>query len=56
MEKKKMGRPTEAPKVHGYRLRMTDEELALLEECARLSGMSKADAIREGLRLLKNSL
>lgn len=48
-EKKKMGRPTEAPKTNNYRIRMTDEELQKLETCCERTGLSKADVIRLGI-------
>lgn len=44
-----MGRPTDAPKVNNYRLRMTDEELRKLEICCERTGLSKADVIRLGI-------
>ena len=47
--KKKMGRPTDAPKVNNYRLLMTDEELRKLEICCERTGLSKADVIRLGI-------
>ena len=46
---KKMGRPTDNPKKNGYRIRMTDDELRKLEECCRLTKLSKADVIRLGI-------
>lgn len=50
MESKKMGRPTEAPKVNQYRIRLTDEELKMLEEACVKTGLSKADVIRLGIK------
>ena len=49
VEKKKIGRPTENPKVNNYRIRMTDEELRKLEACCKKAGLSKADVIRLGI-------
>lgn len=49
VEKKKMGRPTDSPKVNNYRIRMTDEELKKLETCCERTGLSKADVIRMGI-------
>lgn len=46
---KKMGRPTESPKIHQYRIRLTDEELKKLEDCCLASGLNKADVIRLGI-------
>ena len=44
------GRPTEDPKKHETRIRMSDEDVRTLEECCRITGMSKADVIRQGIR------
>ena len=49
IEKKKMGRPTSEPKTNGYRIRLTDNELQMLEECCKIKNMSKADIIRLGI-------
>jgi len=49
IKNKKMGRPTEAPKVNQYRIRLTDEELKILDECCLLTGLNKADVFRLGL-------
>lgn len=46
----KMGRPTTDPKRHETRIRMSDEDVRILEECCRLTGMTKADVIRKGIR------
>ncbi len=45
-----MGRPTDAPKTNNMRIRMSDEDLSLLETCCRETGMTKADVIRQGIR------
>lgn len=44
------GRPTTDPKKHETRIRMSDEDLRILEECCKITGMSKADVIRQGIR------
>ena len=46
----KLGRPTTDPKTHETRIRMSDEDVRILEECCRLTGMTKADVIRQGIR------
>lgn len=46
----KRGRPTTDPKKHETRIRMSDEDVRILEECCRLTGMTKADIIRQGIR------
>lgn len=44
------GRPTTDPKKHETRIRMSDEDVRLLEICCRKTGLSKADVIRHGIR------
>ena len=44
------GRPTTDPKKHETRIRMSDEDIRLLEICCKKTGMSKADVIRLGIR------
>lgn len=44
------GRPTDNPKKHETRIRMSDEDIEVLEYCCKITGMSKADVIRQGIR------
>lgn len=44
------GRPTTDPKRHDTRIRMSDEDIRLLEICCQKTGLSKADVIRQGIR------
>lgn len=44
------GRPTTSPKVHETRIRMSDEDLEILEYCTKATGYTKADVIRMGIR------
>lgn len=46
------GRPTTDPKRHDTRIRMSDEDVEILEYCAKVTGMTKADIIRKGIRLV----
>jgi predicted DNA-binding protein len=46
----KMGRPTDAPKINDYRVRLSDKDLAKLEYCCTVTGKTKADVIREGIK------
>lgn len=50
------GRPTKNPKKHETRIRMSDEDVALLEYCSKATGKSKSDVIREGIREVYNKL
>lgn len=49
METKKMGRPTDAPKVNNMRIRLSDEDLQKLEFCKVKTRRTYADIIREGI-------
>ena len=44
------GRPTSDPKKHETRIRMSDEDIEILEYCCKATGMTKADIIRQGIR------
>ena len=44
------GRPTSDPKKHETRIRMSDEDVKLLEYCCKETGLSKSDIIRKGIR------
>lgn len=44
------GRPTTDPKKHNTRIRMTDEDVEILEYCARQTGLTKTEIIRQGIR------
>ncbi len=44
------GRPTDNPKKHETRIRMSDDDIEILEYCCKVTGKSRADIIREGIR------
>ncbi len=44
------GRPTENPKKYETRIRMSDEDIEILEYCCKATGRSRSDIIREGIR------
>lgn len=44
------GRPTDDPKDRGYRLRVSDADLQMLDYCVEVLGLSKAEIIREGIK------
>lgn len=50
------GRPTDNPKKHETRIRMSDEDVVMLEYCAKATGKSKSDIIREGIREVYNKI
>lgn len=43
------GRPTENPKRHETRIRMSDDDIEKLEYCCQKTNMTKADVIRKGI-------
>lgn len=45
-----MGRPTEDPKTYNTRIRMSEEDVRLLNICCEKTGLSKTDVIRRGIR------
>lgn len=52
----KMGRPTDNPKTHDTRIRMSDADIQMLEYCAKRTGLSKAEIIRKGIKTVYESL
>lgn len=44
------GRPTADPKKHETRIRMSDEDIRILDICCKKTGMSRAAVIRQGIR------
>ena len=52
----KMGRPTNDPKTHETRVRMSDKDVEMLKICCEQTGMTKADVIRLGVKLVYESL
>lgn len=46
------GRPTDDPKEHQTRIRMSDGDLERLDYCAEVLGLTKAEIIRQGIKLM----
>lgn len=44
-----MGRPTDDPKTHVARLRLSDSEKKKLDECCKLTGMSITEVLKLGI-------
>lgn len=42
--------PSKDPKKHETRIRMSDEDVEILEYCCKVTGKSRSDVIREGIR------
>ena len=56
MAEKKMGRPTDEPKTHQQRIRMSDKDIQMLEFCCEITGMTKADVVRTGIKKVYDGL
>lgn len=52
----KLGRPTQSPKNHETRIRMSDEDIKMLNACVAKTGRTKSDIIREGIREVYNKI
>ena len=46
----KMGRPTDNPKIFQTRIRLTKDELEMLEDCVKSLSMTKTDVIISGIK------
>lgn len=51
-----MGRPTDNPKTHETKVRMSDADIQMLEYCTEKTGLSKAEIIRKGIKATYESL
>lgn len=49
-------RPTDNPKNNNTRIRMSDEDVKMLEYCVEHTGKSKSDIIRAGIKEVYNKL
>lgn len=52
----RLGRPTTDPKVLNTRVRLSEEDTEMLEYCAEKTGKTKSEIIRQGIRLVYNSV
>lgn len=48
--------PSKDPKVHDTKIRMSDNDIEMLEYCCRESGKKKAEIIRMGIRKVYEEL
>lgn len=53
MPSKKMGRPTDDPKPFRLDVRVSEEDLNILEEYCKTTGKTKPQAIRDGIKSLR---
>lgn len=56
IEKKKMGRPTTNPRTGQINVRLSERELALLNECAERMGTTRANVIAHGIETVHREL
>lgn len=47
---------TDDPKVFQTKIRMSEEDIMILDYCAEATGKTKADIIREGIRKIYREL
>lgn len=52
----KMGRPTTAPRNFEVKVRLSQTENDILEDCVRKSGRTKTDVIVKGIALVQKEL
>lgn len=52
----KMGRPTDNPRTHQFRIMLNDSENEFLDKCSEALGISKADVMRMGLKKVENEM
>ena len=53
MPKKRMGRPpSENPRIHRVNIRMTEEEMRLLDAYCKEKGITHAQGLRDAIKLL----
>lgn len=56
MGKEKPGKHTDDPKIFQTKIRMSEEDVLILNYCAEKTGMTKADVVREGIRKVYREL
>lgn len=56
IEKKKMGRPTNNPKIGRFEIRTTAEEEEMLKICCEKTGKKRTDIVRMGIKKIYEEL
>lgn len=54
--KTKMGRPTDDPKTLNTRVRLSENDVKMLEYCSEKTGLTKSEIIRRGIELVYNKI
>lgn len=50
------GRPTANKKTERLEIRLTPDELELMEECSRILNVNKTEVINKGVRLVRKEI
>ena len=53
---KKMGRPTNDPKIHKTLFRLSESEIQMLDFCVSKTGKNRAEIVREGIAIVYERL
>lgn len=53
-EKKKMGRPTDSPKIHEVKTRVDEKTMKILENYCVKNKKKRAEGLRDGILRLKD--
>ena len=48
-----MGRPTDSPKIYDVKTRLDEPTMQILQGYCQATGRNRAEAIRDGIRLLR---
>ncbi len=51
-----IGRPTDDPKTLNTRVRLSQEDVERLNYCSEMTGKTKSEIIREGIKVLYDGL
>ena len=51
-----MGRPTNEPKTISTHIRFSEEDIRRVDYCAKLTGMTRSDIIRQGIKEMYDRL
>lgn len=54
--RKKMGRPTDDPKTLNTRVRLSENDVKMLEYCSEKTELTKSEIIRRGIELVYNKI
>ena len=50
------GRPTDEPKILNTRIRLSKDDVSMLEYCAQITGKTKSEIIRQGIKEVYHNL